>query len=83
MFAQLRLVNPPHPVTFGPLEPTLSAALGCKLGLRVEGGDRPSFRPVTRAQTHRDTASVAAANPPSRPLDNRPDMASGQSQGCS
>jgi hypothetical protein len=47
MFAQLRLVKPPNELAVGRLEPTLPAAPGGKLGLRMEGGGRPSFRPVT------------------------------------
>jgi hypothetical protein len=43
MFAQLRLVKPPHPPALGRLEPTLPAAPDGKLGLRMEGGGRPSL----------------------------------------
>ena len=47
MFAQLRLVKPSNELAVGRLQPTLPAAPGGKLGLRMEGGGRPSFRPVT------------------------------------
>jgi hypothetical protein len=77
MFVQLRLVKPPNTLAIGRLEPTLSAAPGGKLGLRVEGGGRASLpisssrswagKAAGRSRISRRSADRAAATEPPRP----------------